>query len=107
VSRRVDEFGVKPEELEAEGVAGEPIRLPITTGPATGYEWRLELPAGVNQIEDEPGSPPEPGERLGGAGGGHLRVTAPAGDHVVVARLARPWEPDQPIRVAWIHLHVV
>jgi predicted secreted protein len=97
---------VEPEELEAEGVAGEPITLPITTGPATGYGWQLELPDGVERIEDEPGQTLDPSVRLGGAEGGHLQVTAPSGDHIIIARLARPWEPDQPVRVARIHLRV-
>ena len=100
------EFEVEPEEFEVEGVAGEPIRLPITTGPATGYAWNLELPDGVERIEDEPGQKLDPSVRLGGAEGGHLQVTATGGDHVIVARLARPWEPDQPIRVVKIQLHV-
>jgi hypothetical protein len=55
---------------------------------------------------DGPARAVEPGERLGGAGGGNLRVTAPAGEHVLTARLARPWQPDAPIRVVRVRLHV-
>jgi predicted secreted protein len=97
---------VEREELEAQGVAGEPITLPIAHGPATGYGWELELPPGVEQIEDEPGEELPPDVRLGGAAGGHPRVRAPAGDHVILARLVRPWEPDHPARTVRIHLHV-
>jgi hypothetical protein len=43
---------------------------------------------------------------LGGAAGGYLQVTAPRGEHVITARLARPWEPDKPVRVVTIRLHV-
>jgi predicted secreted protein len=95
------------ETMDVEGKAGEPITLPIASGPATGYAWRLDLPEGVARIEDGPPRTVQPAERLGGATGGYLRVTAPAGEHLVVARLARPWEPDRPARVVSIRLHVV
>jgi predicted secreted protein len=94
------------EELDAEGTAGEPIVLPIAAGPATGYAWRLELPQEVEQLEDGPPRAVDPDRSLGGAGGGFLRVTAPRGEHVLVARLARPWEPDRPVRAVRIRLHV-
>ena len=94
------------EELEAEGVAGTPIALPITVGPPTGYDWELVLPAGVERLEDEPGKTLGPDVRLGGSTGGRLRVRAPSGDHVIVARLVRPWEPDRPARTVRIRLHV-
>jgi predicted secreted protein len=95
------------EDLAAEGRAEEPIVLPIAAGPATGYVWHLELPEGIIRIDDGPERFVEASVRLGGASGGRLRVTAPAGEHVVVARLARPWQPDNPIRVVRIHLHIV
>ena len=78
---------------DAEGTAGEPIVLPIAAGPATGYAWRLELPQEVEQLEDGPARAVDPDRRLGGAAGGFLRVTAPRGEHVLVARLAGPWDP--------------
>jgi predicted secreted protein len=80
--------------------------LPIAGGPATGYAWRLELPEGVKQIEDSPERSLDPSVRLGGAAGGYLQVTAPRGEHVVPARLARPWEPDNSVRLVTIRLHV-
>lgn len=95
------------EYLDVEGKAGQPIALPIAAGPATGYAWSLALPEGVERTEDGPASPVDPSARLGGAAGGYLQVTAPAGEHLIIARLARPWEPDQPVRVVGIHLHVV
>ena len=97
---------VEPEEFDVEGVADEPITLPITVGPATGYEWELELPTGVEQLDDEPGEEPAAHERLGGSRGAHLRVRAPAGEHVILARLARPWERDHPERIVRLRLDV-
>ena len=94
------------EYFDVEGKAGEPITLPIAGGPATGHAWRLELPAGVTRIDDGPERKVDPSVALGGASGGYLRVTAPHGDHIVSARLARPWEPDRPVRVVEIRLHV-
>lgn len=95
-----------PEYMDVEGKAGEAIALPIAGGPATGHAWRLELPEGVKRIEDSPERPLDPAVRLGGATGGFLQVTAPSGDYVIVARLARPWEPDNPVRIVNIRLHV-
>jgi predicted secreted protein len=94
------------EELEVDGVAGEPITLPIWTGPATGYAWQLELPPGVVRIEDAPARAVDPSARLGGAEGGAMRVTAPAGEFVIEGRLARPWDPQDAVRVVRIRLHV-
>src|SRR5216684_3869644 len=88
-----------PEDLDVEGRAGEVVVLPIAVGPATGHVWRLELPDGVKRIDDGPERPLEPSERLGGASGGYLRVTAARGEHVLFARLARPWQTDRPVRV--------
>jgi predicted secreted protein len=94
------------EYLDVDGKAGEAIALPLTNGPATGYSWRLDLPAGVERIEDSPGRELDPAVRLGGSEGRYLQVTAPKGEHVIVARLARPWEPDNPVRIVTIRLHV-
>jgi len=94
------------EYFDIEGKAGEAIALPIAGGPATGYAWRLELPAGVKQIEDSPERPVDPSVRLGAATGGYLQVTAPRGEYVVSAKLARPWESGNPVRVVTIRLHV-
>ena len=97
---------IEPEEFEVAGVAGEPTTLPITTGPATGYEWHLELPAGVARVDDTSGRALDPSTRLGGAEGAHLQIIAPSGDHMVVARLVRPWAPDEPIRLVRICVRV-
>jgi predicted secreted protein len=95
------------EEYDVDGQAGDPIPLPIAPGPPTGHTWQLDLPEGVVRVEDGP--PREvPAEHWAGAAvGGNLQVTAPAGEHEVTARLVRPWEPDQPVRVAKIRLHVL
>ncbi len=94
------------EYLDADGREGEPIVLPIASGPATGHTWKLELPEGVERIDDGPERNVDPSRHLGGASGGFLRVTAPRGDHLIIARLARPWEPEHPVRVVGIRLHV-
>jgi predicted secreted protein len=96
----------EPEVLEAKGAAGEPIELPIGGGPPTGYGWELDLPAGVERIDDSPGEDAAPGTHLGGSRGGRVRVRAPAGEHVIVGRLVRPWERDQAERVVRIVLRV-
>jgi predicted secreted protein len=94
------------EELHVEGEAGRPIELPLTTGPATGYSWTLELPAGMRRLDDGPGAPPPVGQALGGASHAPLRVQADAGTYDVVARLVRPWEPDRPARTVTLHIDV-
>jgi hypothetical protein len=94
------------EHLDVEGKAGQPIALPIAGGPATGYAWSLELPEGVERIDGGTERKVDPSVRLGSASGGYLRVTAPRGDHIIIGRLARPWEPDRPVRVVEIRLHV-
>jgi predicted secreted protein len=94
------------DEVDVSGAEGAPIVLPIKNGPATGYAWHLELPPGVVRIEDSPGSPPDRSESLGGSAGGFLRVTAPRGEHVVVARLARPWERQAPVKTVRVRLRV-
>jgi predicted secreted protein len=95
------------EQYDLEGKAGEPIALPIAPGPPTGYEWTLELPSGVERIEDESERSINPSTYLGSATSGRLQVRAQRGDYVVTARLARPWQPHQPVRVVSIRLHIV
>ena len=94
------------EYLDVAGKEGEPIVLPIAGGPATGYAWTLDLPDDVQRLPDGPDREVDPSARLGAAIGGYLRVSAPRGDHLVIARLARPWAPDSPVRVVGIRLHV-
>jgi predicted secreted protein len=88
------------------GVGGQTIELPIAGGPPTGYAWRLDLPEGVEQVQEGEQRLIDPAARLGGASGGFLRVRAPAGQYLIEARLARPWQLDQPIRVVQINLEV-
>jgi hypothetical protein len=94
------------EHMDVRGMANEPIALPIAAGPATGYTWSLDVPNGVERIEDGPQRTVDPAVRLGAATGGCLRVTAPPGDYLLTARLARPWENDRPVRVVSIRLRV-
>jgi predicted secreted protein len=93
--------------MHASGRRGEPIPLPIAGGPATGYAWHLDLPAGVQRIANGPPRTVDPASALGAPSGGNLRVEAvSAGDYVITARLARPWELDRPVRVIRLNLHV-
>jgi predicted secreted protein len=95
------------EELTVAGKHGEPIPLPIARGPATGYDWQLDLPTGVRQIADGPPRTVDPNTRLGSASGGYLQVEADeAGDYIITARLVRPWQPDEPARIVRITLRV-
>ena len=97
----------EPEEFQVEGVAGLPIALPISTGPATGYGWEFDLPDGVERLPDAPesGMCRRPAT-LEARSGGRIQVTAVAGEHVLTARLVRPWRRDAPIRTVRIHLSV-
>ena len=94
------------ETITVTGKAGEPIELPISDGPPTGYVWSLQLPAELIRIEDGPPKPVAPERRLGSAASGAIRVMGPAGRYRIEARLARPWEPDKPARVLSIDLVV-
>jgi predicted secreted protein len=96
----------EPEEFKVEGTAGLPIALPISTGPATGYGWEFDLPNGVERTKDAPGRDVPDDAGLGGAQGGQIQVTAVPGEHVIMARLVRPWNRDMPIRTVRIHLTV-
>jgi len=96
----------EPEELEVEGLAGEPLDLPIGGGPPAGYSWELELPPGVERLADSSGDEPPPDVLLGGSRGARVRVRAPAGEHVILGKLVRPWQPDEPARTVRIRLRV-
>lgn len=88
-----------------EGKAGVPIMLNLRRGPATGHEWLLSLPDGVQQIEDR--APAAMAHQLGDAAGGGVQVQARRpGRYRINARLARPWEPDQPVKTVEIDLLV-
>lgn len=93
------------ETMIVHGKAGQPIELPISHGPATGYTWQLELPDGVTRLEDGPPRPAPPGKNLGAAMGGVIRVEAQTGRFVVSARLVRPWG-GAPARIVAVDLVV-
>ena len=93
------------ESMKAQGKAGQPVDLPIAQGPAAGYSWQLDLPAGVVRLEDGPPRTAAPGQHLGAATGGVLRVQAPKGQHTITARLARPWGGEA-VRTVTIDLAV-
>lgn len=100
-----DSGGEAMEKFDIDGVAGEPIVLPIGPGPATGHSWTLELPPGVQRLPDTAPVAPEPGVQLGAAQGSRMQVKAPVGEHTILARLGRPWE-QRPVRSVRIVLHV-
>ncbi len=85
------------------GSGGEPIVLPLTVGAATGYRWQLDLPPGVQRLDDEPVDAPV---RPGADPGAHLRVQAEPGEYTVGAKLIRPWEPDKVAKSATFRLAV-
>ena len=91
--------------IEVRGRAGEPIALPVGSTAATGHEWQLDLPDGVLLVGETAGEAVSPGSTAGAATGSHLLVSAPVGRYDLVARLARPWEPE-PVRVVHITLIV-
>jgi predicted secreted protein len=95
-----------PEEYTVQGKAGVPIDLPISSGPATGYHWEFELPEGVERYADSTGALVPATSHLGTSPGGNIRLTAVPGEHLVTARMIRPWNPDEPIRTARIRLRV-
>src|SRR4051794_23013137 len=96
----------EPEEFQVKGVAGIPIALPISTGPATGYGWEFDLPDGVERLPDAGEWEVAASGQSGGALGGRIQVAAVAGEHLLTARLVRPWRRDAPIRTVRIHLSV-
>jgi predicted secreted protein len=96
----------EPEEFKVEGVAGVPIALPISSGPATGYDWEFDLPDGVERLEDGPQRDVPAGAHLGGAPGGQIQVMAVPGEYVITGQLVRPWSRNAPIRTVRIYLSV-
>lgn len=92
--------------VRVEGKAGQPVALPMAQGPATGYSWWLSLPAGVVQVDDGAPRTPLPGQHLGAAVSGPLRVQAGPGRYRLTARLARRWSPDDAMQTVEIDLVV-
>lgn len=88
-------------DIQATGLAGETIPLPLGGGGATGYSWVLDLPDGVAQVPQ-----PEvqaqtddlvPGDLVPGdpVPGPEVFVQADRpGVYRFRARLKRPWEAD-------------
>lgn len=93
--------------VAVKGRAGQPIDLPLTQGPATGYSWQLDLPEGVTRLEDGSSRPAPPDQRLGATSGAVLRVkAAKPGRYRVIAQLARPWDPNAPLQTLVLDLTV-
>lgn len=95
------------EEFELQGKAGQPVALPIGPGPATGYTWTLNMPAGLQQLDNAAGPEVPAANQLGGAVAGAMRVVAASpGDYTIEGRLARPWDPEDVARTVRIRLHI-
>lgn len=73
------------------GRVGDVIVIPLTENPSTGYEWELQLPAGIQDIgEDYVAS----SEQLIGASGKKIyrvQIIQP-GNSIIQAVYKRPWE---------------
>ena len=89
-----------------QGRSGEDIPLPLPIGAATGYEWTLDGPPGVERVGDSAPVPVDARTASGAPHGGHVQVSAPPGRHTITARLVRPWAPDAPVRIVHIELDV-
>lgn len=88
-------------EVEVQGRAGEPLTLPVGNDAGAAYRWTLELPDGVEQADDLPRAPGEPGPEH------RLRVRAARrGSYVLVATLANR-STQAPMTVLPIRLTVV
>ncbi len=94
------------ERLNVHGTAGSPIELPISHGALTGHSWTLNLPDGVERIDDGPQKPVDPLTKPGASIRGAIRVKARKGEYQITARLARSWQPENPARVVEIALTV-
>ena len=95
------------EEFELQGTAGQPVSLPISPGPATGYRWQLRLPAGVQRLEDAPGPEVPAGTNLGASLAGAIRVVAATpGTYTIDGQLVRPWDEEDVARTVRLHLHI-
>ncbi|MEI8185813.1 MAG: hypothetical protein WCG19_03855 [Chlorobiaceae bacterium] len=86
------------------GIADQVVELPIGDGPATGYSWLLDLPAGVVRIGDGPAKHVDAERGLGASASGAIRVVASKGSYRISARLVRPWEPENPAAAMVIDL---
>jgi predicted secreted protein len=90
---------VKVITLEADGAAadvapGERLELRLPENAGTGYQWVLDGPEPPLRVVEETLHPVGP-DRAGGTGEHRfvLRADAP-GETTLVARHARPWEPE-------------
>src|SRR3954464_8556026 len=94
------------EKHNVHGTAGEPIDLPLPQGPVTGHSWTLDLPEGVERIDDGPPKRVDPPARPGATVQGAIRVKARRGEYRITAKLARSWQPDDPAKIVEITLKV-
>ena len=104
--RADDESGDSSVSFDVEGCVGQPVALPISDGPATGYAWELELPSGLSRIANGPERVVKESDRHGGSLACAIRIAAPIGRHTVTARLVRPWKPTNAVRVVVTTINV-
>jgi hypothetical protein len=92
----VSNDGVEAERVIA-AVLGDPVQLPLGESSATGYEWQLEPTPAVRVVEP---TPDQVGPSAPGDAASQVLTVVPEqlGQLRLHLRLARPWQPDQPIR---------
>ncbi len=95
------------ESYTVEGVAGAPVCLPLGIAAATGFSWQLDLPPGVTRLEDVTDPAQQHSVYQAGSGpASQVCVQAAAGDYEITAKLLRPWDKDDAIRVLKIRLKI-
>lgn len=92
------------DESVLQAVRGQPLRIRLSLGPATGYQWQLQPGAAVEVLDEQP----PPGNAAPGDAVVQELIVVP---HVVgavelVLGLVRPWQPDQPLRTRTVVLQV-
>jgi len=96
------------ERITVHGEAGTPVALPLPLPVVAGYQWRVTLPPGVRLVPEPDADAATGTGTLGDdIGSDHQLVVADAtGEYGIVAELARPWEPDRPVRTIRCTLRV-
>ena len=98
--------------LSLDAVVGVPCPLRgLRAGPPGGYQWMLDLPTGLASVAEPAGqAPPAAVSGASALGTGSDAVpwvlASQPGRYEIPARLARPWEPDAPVRSLRVTLSV-
>ena len=98
--------------LTLDAVVGVPCPLRgLSSGPPSGYRWMLDLPTGLASVAEPAGqAAPVAVAGVSALGTGSDAVpwvqASQPGRYEIPARLARPWEPDAPVRSVRVTLNV-